>query len=66
MVSSDHKRAVASAEEERRYFGGLAEPLVGSKATEYTGPLCPISLRVVEPPFSLILFSEEAARVMSG
>lgn len=59
MVSSDHRRVVASAEAERRYFGGLPEPPIGSKLTEYTGPLCPISLRVVDPPFSRILFNED-------
>jgi hypothetical protein len=38
-VSIDHSRAVASAEQESKYFGGAADPLKGSNATEYTGPL---------------------------
>lgn len=61
-VSIDHRRAVASAEEDRRCRGGEAEPLSGSKDTEYTGPLCPISLRVVVPTFSLTLRSDAAAK----
>ena len=65
MVSSDHRRMVASADAERRYRGGLAEPPEGSNVTEYTGPLCPMSFRVVEPPFSRILFSEEAEDAIS-
>jgi hypothetical protein len=54
-VSKDHNRVVASAEHDKRYFGGAAGPLTGSKATEYTGPLCPMSLRVELPFFSRIL-----------
>lgn len=53
-VSIDHKRAVPSADEEIRCFGADADPWVGSKSTEYTGPLCPMSLRVVLPFFSRI------------
>jgi hypothetical protein len=33
-VSIDHRRTVASAELDKRYFGGAAEPDIGSKATE--------------------------------
>ena len=66
MVSRDHRRVVASAEAERRYLGGLAEPPTGSNATEYTGPLCPISLRVVDPPFSRILLSDETEPQLAG
>ena len=61
-VSKDHSRVVASAEHDRRYFGGAAGPLTGSKATEYTGPLCPMSLRVVLPFFSRILERDVAER----
>lgn len=62
-VSRDHSRAVASADAERRYFGGAAEPLSGSKATEYTGPLCPINFLVVLPFFSRILLKDEAVEM---
>lgn len=51
-MSNDHSRAVASADAEIKYRGGAAEPETGSKSTEYTGPLCPMSFRVVDPPFS--------------
>lgn len=38
-VSKDQSLVVASADAERRYLGGVAEPPTGSKAMEYTGPL---------------------------
>ena len=66
MVSRDHSRVVASAEHDKRYFGGVADPPIGSKATEYTGPLCPINLRVVDPPFSRILRREAAISSFIG
>lgn len=53
---------VASADAESKYLGGPAEPLRGSKDKEYTGPLCPISLRVELPPFSRMRWMD-AARV---
>ena len=56
----DQRRVVASAEEDKRYFGGAAEPLRGSNETEYTGPLWPINFRVDIPPFSRILLIDEA------
>lgn len=62
MVSSDHSRAVPSAEEESKCRGEAAEPLSGSKDSEYTGPLCPISFLVVVPPFSLS-FRNDAAEM---
>jgi len=60
MVSIDHSLAVASAEPDSRYFGVAAEPVTGSNAREYTGPLCPMSLRVGDPPFSRTELREEA------
>jgi hypothetical protein len=64
-VSKDHSRVVVSPEHDRRYFGGAAGPLTGSKATEYTGPLCPMSLRVVLPFFSRIL-ARDVAKMLLG
>jgi hypothetical protein len=54
----DHSLAVASADADSRYLGGAADPEMGSKSTEYTGPLWPISLRVVLAFFSRIFWSE--------
>lgn len=62
MVSNDHSLVVASADADKRYFGGAADPLNGSNATEYTGPLCPMSFLVVLPFFSRILFRDDAIR----
>jgi hypothetical protein len=62
-VSNDHSRVVASAEADKRCFGGAAEPFKGSNATEYTGPLCPISFLVVLPFFSRILCREDAVEI---
>ena len=65
MVSNDHRRAVASADAEIRYRGDAAEPETGSKSTEYTGPLCPMSFRVVDPPFSFCFRKVAASMVFS-
>lgn len=62
-MSIDHKRVVASADADSKYFGGPAEPLSGSKEREYTGPLWPINLRVVLPPFSRIFWMDPAIPV---
>ena len=59
-VSIDQRRAVQSAEADKRYLGGAAEPLRGSNAHAYTGPPCPTSFRVVAASFSLIFFNDEA------
>jgi hypothetical protein len=34
MVSIDHNLAVASAEPDKRYLGGAADPVTGSNARE--------------------------------
>ena len=43
-----HNRTVLSCDAESKYLGGPLEPGNGSNDTEYTGPLCPTSFRVVE------------------
>ncbi len=59
-MSIDQSRVVASAEADRRYLGGPAEPLRGSNEREYTGPLWPINFRVVVPALSRILRMDAA------
>lgn len=54
----DHSLVVASADADSKYFGGAADPEIGSKSTEYTGPLWPMSFRVVLAFFSRIFCNE--------
>lgn len=65
-VSIDHNRTVASADADSKNLGGAADPQIGSNATEYTGPLCPISFLVVLPFFSRIFSSPATERRFSG
>lgn len=43
-----HSLTLASWLADSRYRGGPDGPGIGSQLREYTGPLCPISLRVEE------------------
>lgn len=50
---SDHNLTVPSCEDDRSDCGGAEDPYTESKESEYTGPECPISLRMGRPSSSV-------------